>query len=83
MITPRSLFQKVNKEDAAKLATVVNETWFQKAITYTLADLSSRGLSNEQLNGANTFVESLTTLADEVKEPAQMPDKSQLKSYNR
>jgi len=83
MITPKALFLKLHKDDAAKLAAAVNESWMQRAITYTLADLSSRGLSNEQLNGANTFIDVLTSLADEPKEPAQMPEKSQLISYNR
>ncbi len=83
MITPKALFLKLHKEDAAKLAAAVNESWLQRSITYTLADMSSRGLSHEQLNGANHFIDVLTSLAEEPKEPAQMPDKSQLKSYNR
>ncbi len=83
MITPKALFLKLHKDEAAKLALAVNESWMQRAITYTLADLSSRGLSNEQLNGANTFVEALTTLADEPKPAPELPDKSQLRSYNK
>lgn len=80
MITPRDLFQKLHKEDVKALALAVNESWMQRAITYTLADLSSRGLSAERLAGANQFIETLTTLADEQKPMESPPDKS-LKSY--
>ncbi len=83
MITPKALFQKNNKEEANKLATVVSEAWFHKALIYARAQLSSDGISGEQLSGANHFIEVFTSLADEPKEPAQMPDKSQLKSYNK
>jgi len=81
MITPRALFQRTSKEDAAKLAAVVQEGWMQRAITYTRAELSSEGISAEQLAGVNRFIEAFTSLADEQLPPTQMPDKSQLKSY--
>lgn len=81
MISPRDLFQRTCKEEAKKLAVMVNEGYFQKAVTYTLAELSSRGLSNEKLQGANYFIEVLTTLADEQK-PMEGPPDKQLKSYN-
>jgi hypothetical protein len=83
MITPKALFLKLHKEDAAKLAAAVNESWLQRAITYACAELSSQGVSDQQLAGVNRFIDVLTSLADEPKEPAQMPDKSQLKSYNK
>ncbi len=83
MITPKALFLKLHKDDAAQLATLVNEGWFQKSLTYARAQLSSDGISAEQLSGANHFIEVFTSLADEPKPAPELPDKSQLKSYNR
>ncbi len=83
MITPKALYQRTSKEEADKLATLVAEAWFQRAITYACAELSSQGISEQQLAGVNHFINVLTSLADEPKEPAQMPDKSQLRSYNK
>lgn len=80
MNSPRSLFQKVCKEEAKKLALTVNEAWFEKAVTYSLAELSSRGISDERLQGANLFIETLTTLADEEK-PIEGPPDKHLASY--
>ena len=81
MISPRLLFQKVAKEDAANLAVAVNEPWYQKAVIYARAQLGADGISADQLAGANRFIEIFSTLADEPQPQEQMPDKSRLKSY--
>jgi hypothetical protein len=83
MITPKALYQRTSKEEAAKLATLVTEAWFQRALTYARAQLSSDGISAEQLSGANHFIEVFTSLADEPKPAPELPDKSQLRSYNK
>lgn len=80
MISPRALFQRSNQEDAKKLSVLVGEGWFQKAVTYARAEMAAGGISAERLEGANRFIETLTTLADEQK-PMEGPPDKQLKSY--
>lgn len=83
MTSPRALFQKLHKDDATKLAVAVNESWFQRAVTYARADLSARGISSEQLSGVNVFLDTLTTLHEEQATTKPMPDKSNLPSYEK
>lgn len=81
MNSPRELFLKLHKEDAAKLEIVVSESWFLKSVIYARAQLSADGISSEQLNGVNRFIEVFTAMATEDKPAPTLPDKSQLKSY--
>lgn len=83
MTSPRSLFQKLHKEDATKLSVAVNESWFQRAVTYARAELSASGISQEQLSGVNVFLNTLTTLHEEQVPAKPMPDKSNLPSYEK
>lgn len=81
IIPPRQLFQKLHKEDMGKLAIVVNEGWFQRAMSFALAQLAFEGTEKAKLEGANLFVTALENLASEPLPPMSMPDKSALTSY--
>lgn len=83
MLSPKLLFQKLHKETARQLAVAVEEVWFQQVITFSQAELSSRGLTREQMDGANEFIRVLTTLHLENVAPPAMPDKSLLETFEQ
>lgn len=82
MLTPKLLFQKLHKESARTLALSVEEVWFQQAMTFAQAELTSKGLSKEQMEGANEFIKTFSQLHLEHTPPAMMPDKSALATYD-
>ena len=81
MNSPREMFQRMHQEEVRKLAIAINEPWFQKAVIYTRAQMSYNGVSADRPAGVNDFIETFSELAEEIKPPAIMPDKSELKSY--
>lgn len=84
MITsPRSLFQKACKEEMKQLALAISEPWFQKSITYALAQMSADNTDNVKLQGANLLLMKLQELSEEIPpEVGGLPDKSGLPSYS-
>ncbi len=76
-----TLFQKLHKEDAAKLEMVMNEGWFQRACTFAVAKMAHEGASVEQISGATKFKNELLELTAERAAPGGLPDKSALKTY--
>ncbi len=67
-LDPKIDFKKFQEEHAATLRAESQRSWFKTAIVYALADLANRGATDQEINGANRFIEILNGLAaDEVK----------------
>ena len=67
-LDPKSDFKKFQPAAFDELRPAVQMGWFKTAVVYALADLTSRGATDQEINGANRFVELLNNLAaDEVK----------------
>lgn len=73
-LSPKLQFQAARKAEAEKLIAVAGEHWFQTALLYAYAELSTRGKGVEYLSGANDFVNVLLNLP-ETKEQVQFPSK--------
>jgi hypothetical protein len=73
---PKADFKKFREADAATLREESQKGWFKTAVVYALADLANRGATDQEINGANRFVELLNGLAaDEIK-VTRLPVKS-------
>lgn len=77
---PKSLFIKLEKDAATRIGTVVEEGWFQKATSATMAQMAESGATQEQLLGARMFLDMLTSIHVEIEPQQPFPDKSQLKA---
>ena len=72
-MNPKENFEKFHKDDAATLRGEVQKGYFATAASFALAELASRGATFEELNGANRFLEILTTLSAEKVELKRLP----------
>jgi hypothetical protein len=67
-LDPKSDFKKFHSPHADTLLEESQKPWFKTAVIYALADLANRGATDQEINGANRFIEILNGLAaDEVK----------------
>ena len=67
-LDPKSDFKKYHPAAFEELRPAVQTGWFKTAEVYALADLTNRGATDQEINGANRFIELLNGLAaDEVK----------------
>lgn len=69
-------FKKALPGVADTLREESQKVWFRASLVYALADLCSHGATAEELNGANRFIELLTTLALDEEMPKRLPVKS-------
>ena len=74
--TPREFFRKHHKEDADKLAEVVNEPWFQRAIMSAKAEMSMTFDDPKISEGGREFVKTLYDLTQEQPTYEAVPDHS-------
>lgn len=74
-LSPRQQFQSLRKEDADKLAAIMNEPAMRTALTYAFAHLGHTGVTPDELNGAKKFIVILASLHEpEIKR--RLPQKS-------
>lgn len=78
-LTPRQVFRKQNKEAANSLSLALSEPWFHAAVSSALGEMAARGMLSS-IPGANAFLETLHTLAEDDAEVKREPDPS-LPSY--
>lgn len=77
MFTFNPKLQFLEQEKTAKdFRAIVESQPFQSALLYSLAQFSLSTRSQEQLIGANAFIQILTDIGRTVVEPAEFPDKT-------
>lgn len=73
---PKGDFRKFQEAHAATLREESQKGWFKTSITYALAELANRGATDQEINGANRFVELLNGLAEDKIEIRRFPVKT-------
>ena len=76
-LSPIAHFQQVRPTEAEELFKAVRTSWMTSALTYSLAEMSGRSATNDELRGARLFISILLNLAEPIPAPAPpLPDKS-------
>ena len=80
-LTPSTSFRMRHSESANQLAQACDAKWLRDGLDYSLAQLAFEGVTDAELRGANRLITTLLTMHTESVEPARLPDKSRLPSY--
>jgi hypothetical protein len=72
---PKGEYQKFHKEEAERLRREVEQPYFRRALTFALAEMSTRQASTEQITGANVFVDTFLALGVKDEPVARFPEK--------
>ena len=73
---PKSDFAKHQPDFASTLRAESQKGWFKTSVAYALADLANRGATDQEINGANRFIEILNGLAEDEVKMQRLPVKS-------
>lgn len=80
--SPRSHFEKFQKEAAEELGKHIDQKWFRLALDAALANTASQGLSSEEMQGVNRFIRNLMALCEPTDIPEPFPS-PRLPSYDQ
>ena len=70
-MNPTLIFQSAHKDDYAReWAMIVEGKMFKTICCFVLADLAAESRSKEQMEGANAFLQKLSTITDEPVKPS-------------
>jgi len=68
-LSPILNFQQTQKAAAEQLAQTIRTSWMPTALTFALAEMSSRNATREELIGARIFIGILMNLAEPLSPP--------------
>jgi hypothetical protein len=72
---PKDNFHKFHGAAAEELRRAVHQPSFQTGISFALAEMGTRDVSKEQMEGASLFIETLLSIGEKNEAPRKFPEK--------